>query len=314
MNKLLDSVSSGLLSEYESAVRDLDSGDQELFIPHRAPLEMYAFLLQWFVMAAEKVKSKSDDDEAIAPAPKSRRGRGGKAASSRSAPKRDVQWTWAQHIPATLALISKILRLKTHRIWTTTPDRDAFIKYVWTPSKIIMLIEPYISCLTRPAYHISESEIYMKDQGIKLGVYKVICLAVKHHGHGFGAQISIMQNLQYYEHLSEPMAEVLTVLSKEFDHSQLAEEILREIAGKNFSGQDTKGPRSFSRFLVRLAEMSPRLMLKQISLLLTHLDSEVSLGPHPYCEILMTFLTGVSNANGYGRSTWLPHPGSRNFR
>lgn len=115
----------------------------------------------------------------------------------------------------------------------------------------------------------------MKVTDIRLGVYKVICLAVKHHGHGFGAQISIMQCLQYYEHLSEPMAEALTVLAKEFDHSQLAEEILREIASKNFNGQDTKGPRAFSRFLVRLAELSPRLVLKQISLLLVQLDSEV---------------------------------------
>ncbi len=65
------------------------------------------------------------------------------------------------------------------------------------------------------------------------------------------------------------------MLAKEFDHSQLAEEILREIAAKSFNAQDTKSPRAFSRFLVRLAELSPRLLLKQISLLLAHLDSEV---------------------------------------
>lgn len=50
----------------------------------------------------------------------------------------------------------------------------------------------------------------------------------------------------------------------------------REIASKQFGGQDTKGPRSFSRFLVRLGELSPRIVLKQISLLLAHLDSEVN--------------------------------------
>ncbi|KAL5523043.1 CND1 [Sanghuangporus sanghuang] len=257
MNKLLDSVISGLLAEYESAMKDLDLGDPDSISAHRTPLEMYAFLLQWFVSAAEKVKSREDDDAPAAAAPKARRGRGGKVANQRSSGKKDAHWTWCSQIPQTLALISKVLRLKTHRIWTTTPDRDAFI-----------------NCLTRPAYHISESETYMKSNETKLGVYKVICLAVKHHGHGFGAQISIMQCLQYYEHLSEPMAEALTVLAKEFDHSQLAEEILREIAGKNFSAQDTKGPRAFSKFLVRLAELSPRLVLKQISLLLAHLDSE----------------------------------------
>ena len=90
----------------------------------------------------------------------------------------------------------------------------------------------------------------MKQQQIRLGVYKVICLAVKHHGHALAAQIAMMQSLQYYEHLSEPMAECLTVLAKEFDHAQLGDEILREIAGKTFNAQDTKGPRAFSRFLI----------------------------------------------------------------
>lgn len=50
----------------------------------------------------------------------------------------------------------------------------------------------------------------------------------------------------------------------------------REIADKQFNAQDTKGPRSFSKFLIRLAEVSPRLVLKQIALLQKHLDSEVS--------------------------------------
>jgi condensin complex subunit 1 len=68
-------------------------------------------------------------------------------------------------------------------------------------------------------------------------------LAVKFHGHGFGecssfcakilaligsgAQTSIIQNLTYFEHLSEPMAELLAILEKEFDHTQLTEEVLR---------------------------------------------------------------------------------------
>lgn len=116
----------------------------------------------------------------------------------------------------------------------------------------------------------------MKSNEIRMGVYKVICLAVKHHGHALGAQISIMQSLQYYEHLSEPLADCLSILSKEFDHNQLGDEILREIAGKDFDAQDSKGPRAFSRFLIRFAENAPRAVLKQISLLLGHLDSPVS--------------------------------------
>ena len=115
----------------------------------------------------------------------------------------------------------------------------------------------------------------MKSSVIRSGIYKAICYAVKHQGHGLAAQISIMQSLQYYDHLSEHMADLLYALSSEFDHNQLGDEILREIAGKSFSAQDNKGPRVFSKFLIRFSELAPRQVLKQLSLLLSQLDSEV---------------------------------------
>jgi condensin complex subunit 1 len=59
-----------------------------------------------------------------------------------------------------------------------------------------------------------------------------------------------------------------------------------EIAAKQFSAQDSKGPRSFSKFVTKLAELSPRLVLKQISLLQKHLDSEVCALYMPEAKLL----------------------------
>lgn len=130
MSKLLDSISSGMQAELDATMRDVEQGDQQGYMSHKTPLEMYAFLLQWFVTAAEKVKA-SDDDEAAAPNAKGRRGRGGKAggrgASRTVSQKKSDTWTWIDQIPPTLALISKVLRLQTQRIWTTTAEREAFI-------------------------------------------------------------------------------------------------------------------------------------------------------------------------------------------
>ncbi|KAI0667334.1 non-SMC mitotic condensation complex subunit 1-domain-containing protein [Trametes maxima] len=259
MIKILDSLSSAYLAHLDATVRDIDEEDQQTCIAaHKMPLEMYAFLLSWFVTAAEKVKTAGDDD-APAPAPKARRGRGGKAAASRTTTrtKPTEDWSWQNQIPPTLNLISKVLRMKSQKIWQASAEKETFI-----------------NCVVRPVYYIIENEQYMKSADIRRGVYKAICLAVKHQSHALAAQISIMQSLQYYEHLSEPLAECLAILSRDFDHPQLGDEILREIAGKTFSAQDTKGPRAFSRFLVRYAELSPRQVLKQLSLLLSHLDSE----------------------------------------
>ena len=130
MSKILDSVSSGLASELEVTMRDIDNGDQQSYMAHKLPLELYAFLLHWFVSSAEKVKQPEGEDVAV----KTRKGRGGKAGGGRAAGRaaanrRKEIFTWIEQIPATLALISKVLRLQTQRIWTTTAERDAFVEY-----------------------------------------------------------------------------------------------------------------------------------------------------------------------------------------
>lgn len=163
------------------------------------------------------------------------------------------------------------------------------------------------SCITAPIYRITENEGYMKTEAVRLGVYKTISLAVKHHGHGVSAQISIMQSLQYYDHLSEPMAECLFALATQYDHTQLCDDILRDIAMKSFSAQDTKGPRHFSRFLVKLAQLQPRAVLKQISLLLTHLDSEVGALNNNNKRLFIKDTSGIPNANRYSRGDWSAH-------
>ncbi|KAH9912294.1 non-SMC mitotic condensation complex subunit 1-domain-containing protein [Epithele typhae] len=257
MTKILDSISSAYAAQIEAAHRNVDQDDSDMLAHHRKCLEMFAFLLQWFVLATEKVKSSGEDD-APAPAPKPRRGRGGKATAARSTrTKTNEEWSWMDQIPAMLTLIQRLLRLKTQRIWQTTAERENFI-----------------SCVVRPIYHVLESEQYMKSKPINDGVVRAICLAVKHQGHGLAAQVGLMQSLQYYEHLPDIIAECLNALAQHFDHYQLGDEFLREVSGKSFSAQDNKGPRVFSRFLIRFAEIAPRQVLKQLSLLIKQLDSE----------------------------------------
>jgi condensin complex subunit 1 len=127
MSKMLDALLSAFGAQIDAAMRDANEDDQQIVMAHKMPLEMYAFLVNWFVRAAEKVKA-SEEDEAPPPPVKSRRGKGGKAGTSRAAAsKKSEQWTWSDQIPGALELICKALKLKTHRIWVTSPERDAFI-------------------------------------------------------------------------------------------------------------------------------------------------------------------------------------------
>ncbi|KAK0538110.1 condensin complex non-SMC subunit Cnd1 [Tilletia horrida] len=254
--KLIDLISSAFSSALDSAARDIDSGDPSAYPSHAPVLERYAFLLQWFVLAAErKGNTPSEGGAAMAIRGKGK-GRGrGKATGSGSS--RDA-FQWQDYIPNVLSTMLKALRIRSERMWTVTASRDAYVS----------------GCVLRPALYLQENEQNLKLAEIRIGTNKIICQAVKAHGQAFSVHTSIMQSLQYYEHLSEPMAELLHLLRTEFDYERLGEDVLRDVASKTFGALDSKSPRSFGRFLVRMAQLSPRSVLKVVSLLQAHLNSE----------------------------------------
>lgn len=77
------------------------------------------------------------------------------------------------------------------------------------------------------------------------------------------------------------MAEFLFTLAEKHDYTQLTDEILREIASKEFKDtttkevKDTPNPKTFAAFLVKLSELLPKSVLKNMGLLIGQLDSEV---------------------------------------
>ncbi|WRT63457.1 uncharacterized protein IL334_000362 [Kwoniella shivajii] len=262
LTKLLDVICSSL-TNHSNAVMSIIGGqgfsseDMDAPMIHKQPLEIWSFLFQWFVIAAEKGAGRSSDSSSsITITTTTGKGKK-KTANNKNNSNSSTSFIWIDHLPFVLSTIHKTLRIPSSRLWRTSSEKESVI-----------------SCFVKPAYQLAENEQYLKNSEIKLGIYKTICLAVKFHGHAFGAQTSIIQNLTYFEHFSEPMAELLSILEKEFDFNQLAEEVLRDVAGKSFAHNDVKGPRSFSKFLVKLAELSPRVVSKQMPLLLAHLDSD----------------------------------------
>ena len=236
-HRLLDAILSG----FSGLLDELADTDATATSALAEPLERYAFLLQWLIQLLEKHR-----DTFARP-----------KTSARGA-RTDGAWSWAASLPTVLGVLAKALRTVSERLWSSAAMRDTFVS----------------RCILRPVMLLQENEAYLKVAPVKLGLFKVTCLAVKLHGQAFNVQTSIMQSLQYYEHLAEPMAELLSVLRVEFDVARLGEDVLRELAAKSFTGLDSKSPRSYGRFLVRMAELNPHSVLKQISLLQKHQDSE----------------------------------------
>ncbi|KAI0999946.1 Condensin complex subunit 1 [Podosphaera aphanis] len=251
LSTIFDLIVSGLSTEAEIIYNDLENDEQQLISHHKQLLEVFGFLLQWAVSAVEtKAAERSATTSTV-------RARGKSVKPKAGSKDKDSNWDSAAQLQTALEIIYKTLKLKLSKIFLTTSERDTFI-----------------GLLTRPVYMVLESEQRVKSTAIRMHAFKVLCIAVKHHGHGYAAQISIVQNLTYFEHLAEPMAEFLHILSEQFDYPQLSDEVLRELSNKEFNSNDTKGPKSVSTFIVKLSELAPRLVNKQMTLLAKHLDSE----------------------------------------
>lgn len=161
LSKILDLVVSGLAVEADIIHHDIESDETDAVQHHKQLLEMYAFLLQWTLSAVE---TKLAEKPAIA-AP-ARRG----AGKSKSKPAtNDEHWDSSAQIQTAMDVMCKVLKLKLGKIFITTSDRDTFV-----------------NLFTRTIYLILESEQRVKSMSIRMHAFKVLCIAVKHHGHAFG--------------------------------------------------------------------------------------------------------------------------------
>lgn len=166
---------SALAAETDAAHADVQADEQEAVAQHKQLLEILAFMLQWSVATVE---TKAAERPATTAPARGRPG-AGKAARSKassgnsSSNHRDGQWDSTSQILAALDIMSKVMKLKLGKIFVTTSERDTFV-----------------SLFTRPVYQILESEARTKIGSVRMHTFKVLCIAVKHHGHAFGTSLA----------------------------------------------------------------------------------------------------------------------------
>ncbi|KAI5960913.1 cnd1 [Candida theae] len=182
-----------------------------------------------------------------------------------------------------LVVVKAILNLKLEKIFVTTPERDA-----------------YVELFTRPIMNLMESPERMKVVGLRMVILEDLCLAVTRHAHGPCIRHSITQSLTYYAHLPQYMAMLLNMLTDKYDHTLLSEEVLREIAQTSFNSNDTNGPKAIAEFLVKLSELNPISILRQmtsISQLLANTNQTLRCSVVETCgNIVVSILKSFDNA------------------
>lgn len=161
LGKILDLIVSALSTQADIVHADIESEEQDALPHHKQILEMYGFLLRWTISAVE---TRALEKSASAPAARGR----GKGAKSKSGASKDGTWDASAQLETALDRMSKVLRLKLGRIFVTTSERDTFI-----------------GLFTKPVYYILENEARVKSTAIRMHCFRVLCIAIKHHGHAY---------------------------------------------------------------------------------------------------------------------------------
>ena len=162
LSKIFDLIISGLSAEADNVHNELETEDQDAFLHHRKILEIYGFLLQWVISAVE-VKAAEKATIAQAKGRAATKGAKGKTSG------KDGVWDSLPQLQSALDTMCRVLKSKLGKVFVTTSERDTFI-----------------GLFTRPVYLILESEQRSKSTALRMHAFKVLCIAIKHHGHAFG--------------------------------------------------------------------------------------------------------------------------------
>ncbi|TPX42544.1 hypothetical protein SeMB42_g05088 [Synchytrium endobioticum] len=249
-----DVIVNGLERHAENVATDIEEANQANFDLDRTFLEMYTFLLYWLMMSAEK-KAKSDASaKERANIGKPKKGRLGKSKLAQAS-----DWDWPSQKLKALKVLFDIFSLELKRIWISSAERDAYINMVTKCTSLLL-----------------EDADNVKKGDLRAAIFDIWALAVINYNYSVGAQASVLLNLKSgEEHLAESMADFLELLARKHDTPTLAEDVLRDIGNMEFCEKDhSKIAKTFSKFLVRLADILPRQVLKQLVTLQVHLDSD----------------------------------------
>ncbi|XP_062984497.1 condensin complex subunit 1 [Elgaria multicarinata webbii] len=168
---------------------------------------------------------------------------------------------WEEERRAVLLLLTQLLQLDIHRLWSG-----------------LTVEEEFVSLVTGCCYRILENPSIglQRHQLSREAVVHLLGVALLRYDHMLSATLKVTQMLQHFEHVAPVFVEAVSVWIKEYGMKSIVGELLREIGQKcpQELARDASGVKGYAAFLAELAEQTPAIVLANMSVLLHHLDGE----------------------------------------
>lgn len=244
--KLIGLVQSAF-SKYSHALRQALTVGRSSFEPTdwKMACEMYAVVLWSSTNAAEAVSSERPSSATSVKLAKGKTG--------------DL-FDWSHVRSALLDDIKSFVSLSLGRVFDSTTERESVV-----------------SCLLKTVHRILENPENVKNGVCRRTALEILADCACNQGCTFSLQTIILQDLIYFEHLAEPIAELLRLLYASEDSScaQMCAEVLKTMGNHRFSPQEsTASTKIAAIFFAKFASVCPKEALKLLTYFVEQIDSE----------------------------------------
>ena len=141
-----------------------------------------------------------------------------------------------------------------------------------------MMEEEVVTQLAGTCFKILENPVmaFQNKKDIRLSLIEVLGTLNKKYNYTLSCSLKFVQHLKHFEHLVTVLGQATEVLVRQFNCNSMVMELVREISriDSRELARDTSGTRSYSMFLVELAERLPDMMKPSLAILSSHLDGE----------------------------------------
>jgi len=186
---------------------------------------------------------------------------GAKQKGKKKAKDDDFTWDWDQERLRAVTLLYNLVQLNLNTLFDPP-----------------MMEEEVINLIASAMFKILENPVmaFQNKRDVRLSIMQVLGTVNKKYNYTLSCSLKFVQHLKHFEHLVSVLGQATEVLVKDFNCTSMVMELVREISRIDTKelARDTSGTRSYSLFLVDLAERLPEFMKPSISLLTTHLDGE----------------------------------------
>ncbi|XP_066028149.1 condensin complex subunit 1 [Pocillopora verrucosa] len=231
----------------------LEDGDIDFQVrrTHLNTLKMLCYLIVQLADAFEVEATKPSTEVIVSGKRK------GKATNSKK--KTSSSWEWEEQRDVLIQTLGQLMQLDVNRLWDPP-----------------IIEEEFVNLVTGCCYKFLENPTSVKNGTTKDLIFNLLGVMVKKYNYGLGISLKIVQLLQHFEHLVQPLAQAVQTFVDEFSIKGVVSEVIREIGRMDPRdlSRDTSGTRAYADFLVELAGRVPSQIIPNISVLLCHLDGE----------------------------------------